>query len=93
MPQLNRYRSAAPGRVKPTRRSCSRSARFRGFPCILLGQDRSGQSALTTMGPAALREARRGMKLAEELQLPLVLVIDTLGASLSKEAEERGLAP
>ncbi|CAN5402128.1 carboxyl transferase domain-containing protein [Rhodococcus qingshengii] len=68
-------------------------ARFRGFPCILLGQDRSGQSALTTMGPAALREARRGMKLAEELQLPLVLVIDTLGASLSKEAEERGLAP
>ena len=33
------------------------------------------------------------MKLAEELQLPLVLVIDTLGASLSKEAEERGLAP
>ncbi len=51
------------------------------------------QSALTTMGPAALREARRGMKLAEELQLPLVLVIDTLGASLSKEAEERGLAP
>ncbi|NMM90463.1 acetyl-CoA carboxyl transferase [Rhodococcus sp. SRB_17] len=68
-------------------------ARFRGYPCILLGQDRSGQSALNTMGPAALREARRGMKLAEELQLPLVLVIDTLGASLSKEAEERGLAP
>ena len=33
------------------------------------------------------------MRLAEELQLPLVLVIDTLGASLSKEAEERGLAP
>ncbi|MGC0362603.1 acetyl-CoA carboxylase carboxyl transferase beta subunit [Rhodococcus sp. 27YEA15] len=68
-------------------------ARFRGFPCVLLGQDRSGQSAENTMGPAALREARRGMRLAEELHLPLVLVIDTLGASLSKEAEERGLAP
>lgn len=68
-------------------------ARFRGYPCILLGQDRSGQSTQNTMGPAALREARRGMKLAEELQLPLVLVIDTLGASLSQEAEERGLAP
>jgi acetyl-CoA carboxylase carboxyl transferase subunit beta len=27
------------------------------------------------------------------LQIPLVLVIDTLGAALSKEAEERGLAP
>lgn len=68
-------------------------ARFRGSPCILLGQDRSGQSALVTMGPAALREARRGMRLAEQLQVPLVLVIDTLGASLSREAEERGLAP
>ena len=68
-------------------------ARFRGAPCVLLGQDRAGQSALNTMGPAALREARRGMRLAEELQIPLVLVIDTLGAALSQEAEERGLAP
>ncbi|MFC8527804.1 carboxyl transferase domain-containing protein [Nocardia sp. NPDC057227] len=45
------------------------------------------------MGPAALREARRSMALARELNLPLVLVIDTAGAALSKEAEERGLAP
>ncbi|MFF0818585.1 carboxyl transferase domain-containing protein [Rhodococcus sp. NPDC003318] len=68
-------------------------ARFRGQPCVLFGQDRSGQSPETTMGPGALREARRAMKLAEELAIPLVSVIDTLGASLSKEAEERGLAP
>ncbi|QBJ97399.1 acetyl-CoA carboxyl transferase [Rhodococcus sp. ABRD24] len=68
-------------------------ARFGGQPCVLFGQDRAGQSARTTMGPAALREARRGMRMAAELRLPLVLVIDTLGASLSKEAEERGLAP
>ncbi|MFD4183104.1 carboxyl transferase domain-containing protein, partial [Rhodococcus sp. NPDC058514] len=68
-------------------------ARFRGAPCVLFGQDRSGQSPEHTMGPAALREARRAMKLAEELRIPLVLVIDTLGASLSKEAEEKGLAP
>ena len=68
-------------------------ARFRGQPCVLFGQDRSGQSPETTMGPGALREARRAMKLAEELGIPLVSVIDTLGASLSKEAEERGLAP
>ena len=45
------------------------------------------------MGPAALRSARRSMQLAAELRLPLVLVIDTIGAALSKEAEERGLAP
>ncbi|MEZ5149727.1 carboxyl transferase domain-containing protein [Rhodococcus zopfii] len=68
-------------------------ARFRGVSCVLFGQDRSGQSAALTMGPGALREARRAMRLADELRLPLVLVIDTLGASLSREAEEKGLAP
>lgn len=65
-------------------------ARFHGQPCVLFGQDRRGGES---MGPAALREARRAMKLAEELRIPLVTVIDTVGASLSKEAEESGLAP
>ncbi len=67
-------------------------ARFDGAPCIVLGQDRQGQTSEAPMGPAALREARRGMRLAAELQLPLVTVIDTPGAALSKEAEEGGLA-
>lgn len=44
------------------------------------------------MGPAALREARRAMRLAEELRLPLVTVIDTPGAELSPSAEERAIA-
>jgi acetyl-CoA carboxylase carboxyl transferase subunit beta len=44
------------------------------------------------MGPGALREARRGMRLAVELGLPLMTVIDTPGAALSPEAEEGGLA-
>ena len=39
-----------------------------------------------------IRIARRGMKLAVELRLPLLTVIDTAGAALSVEAEERGLA-
>jgi len=68
-------------------------ARFRGVSCVLFGQDRSGQTAAAPMGPGALREARRAMRLAEELRLPLVLVIDTSGAALSRDAEERGLAP
>lgn len=68
-------------------------ARFGGQPCVVFGHDRSGQEGEHTMGPAALREARRAMALARELRLPLVLVIDTVGAALSKEAEERGLAP
>ena len=44
------------------------------------------------MGPEALREARRGMRLASELGLPLVTVIDTQGAALSADAENGGLA-
>ncbi|MEV3963065.1 carboxyl transferase domain-containing protein [Nocardia sp. NPDC050193] len=68
-------------------------ARFHGRPCVVFGHDRAQQDAEHTMGPAALREARRSMQLAAELRLPLVLVIDTVGAALSEEAEERGLAP
>jgi acyl-CoA carboxylase subunit beta len=67
-------------------------ARFGGSPCIFLGQDRRGQTKAHPLGPGALREARRGMRLAAELQLPLMTVIDTPGAALSVEAEEGGLA-
>jgi acyl-CoA carboxylase subunit beta len=67
-------------------------ARFGGSPCIFLGQDRRGQTRAHPMGPGALREARRGMRLAAELHLPLMTVIDTPGAALSVEAEEGGLA-
>jgi acyl-CoA carboxylase subunit beta len=65
-------------------------ARFGAAPCILLGQDR--QRRQRPLGPAGLRAARRGIRLAAELDLPLVTVIDTAGAALSKEAEEGGLA-
>jgi acetyl-CoA carboxylase carboxyl transferase subunit beta len=67
-------------------------ARFGGSPCIFLGQDRRGQTEANPLGPEALREARRGMRLAAELHLPLMTVIDTPGAALSVEAEEGGLA-
>ena len=67
-------------------------ARFGHQSCIVLGHHRPRDSADGAMGPASLREARRGMRLAEELGLPLLTVIDTAGAALSKEAEEGGLA-
>jgi acetyl-CoA carboxylase carboxyl transferase subunit beta len=67
-------------------------ARFDATPCIVLGQDRRGQTSTDPLGPGALRAARRGMRLAEELRLPLLTVIDTPGAALSVEAEEGGLA-
>ena len=64
-------------------------ARFQRQPAVLLGQRHLVSGAV---GPAALREARRGMALAAGLRLPLVLVIDTAGPALSAEAEEEGLA-
>ncbi len=67
-------------------------ARFGAAPAVVLGQDRRGQRARSPLGPGGLRVARRGMRLAEELRLPLVTVIDTAGAALSKAAEEGGLS-
>ncbi|MEW9552229.1 carboxyl transferase domain-containing protein [Nonomuraea sp. NPDC050783] len=65
---------------------------FSGTPCVLVGQDRRAQSQHRPLGPAALRGARRGMRIAQELGLPLICVIDTPGADLSAAAEEGALA-
>ncbi len=72
-------------------------ARLDGVPCVVVGQDRTvqvtrGQTKASPMGPGALREARRGMRLANELGLPLVSIIDTPGADLSPEAEQGAVA-
>ncbi|QEN15963.1 carboxyl transferase domain-containing protein [Mycolicibacterium sp. ELW1] len=64
-------------------------ARFGDQPAVVVGQQRVIGGVV---GPAALREARRGMALAAGLRLPLVLVIDTAGPALSAEAEQDGLA-
>lgn len=66
-------------------------AKFGGAPCVVLGQD-APTSSDQRLGPGGLRAARRGMRLAAELGLPLLTVIDTAGAALSKDAEEGGLA-
>jgi acyl-CoA carboxylase subunit beta len=65
--------------------------RFDDASCVLLGQDRVAQEH-APIGPAALRQARRGMRLASELGLPLVSIIDTRGGELSRAAEEGGIA-
>ncbi len=67
-------------------------ARLDGQPCVVIGQDRSTQTPEHPMGPGALREARRGMELADELGLPLVSFIDTPGAELSASAEQGAIA-
>ncbi|WP_421108831.1 carboxyl transferase domain-containing protein [Streptomyces sp. NEAU-S77] len=74
-------------------------ARVGGVPCVVLGHNRRGRRGSERasaegqpLGPAGLRTARRGMRIAAELGLPLLTVIDTAGAALSREAEEGGLA-
>ncbi|WP_432048384.1 carboxyl transferase domain-containing protein [Streptomyces asiaticus] len=76
-------------------------ARVGGTPCVVLGHNRrsarkgetaEGPGEGQALGPAGLRTARRGMRIAAELGLPLLTVIDTAGAALSREAEEGGLA-
>lgn len=67
-------------------------ASFGGVPCVVVGQDRRTQARRRPLGPAALRGSRRGMRMAQELGLPLVCVIDTPGADLSARAEEGALA-
>jgi acyl-CoA carboxylase subunit beta len=67
-------------------------AAFSGTSCVLVGQDRRTRSQHRPLGPAALRGARRGMRIAQELGLPLECVIDTPGADLSAAAEEGALA-
>jgi acetyl-CoA carboxylase beta subunit/acetyl-CoA carboxylase alpha subunit len=66
-------------------------AKFGAAPCVVLGQDRPSSTG-APLGPGELREARRGIHLAGELGLPILTVIDTAGAALSKDAEEGGLA-
>lgn len=67
-------------------------ARFGSAPCVLLGQDRRTQTGGRTLGPGGLREAIRGMRLAAELGLPLVTVVDTPGAAPTEHSEQAGLA-
>ncbi|MFU8874041.1 carboxyl transferase domain-containing protein [Micromonospora sp. SL4-19] len=63
-------------------------ARFGEAPAVVVGHDRRDRP----LDPAGLRAARRGLRLATELGLPVLTVIDTPGAALSPESEEGGLA-
>lgn len=64
-------------------------ARIDGRGCVIAAQDRSADEPL---GPAALRTARRGYRLAQEWGLPMVTMVDTEGAEVSAAAEEGAMA-
>lgn len=71
---------------------CVVLCRFGGHTAVVIGQDRHRQASGDLITPADLRVARRGMRLAADLRLPVVTIIDTPGAELSVAAEESGLA-
>jgi acetyl-CoA carboxylase carboxyl transferase subunit beta len=62
--------------------------RVDGRPLVLVGHRRSAGA----VGTAGLRVARRVMRLAVDLGLPIVTIIDTDGAEISAAEEESGLA-
>lgn len=60
--------------------------RLRGRRCMVLAQTRHSVS------PADLRVAQRGLRLADRIGLPVVLLVDTPGGELSASAEEAAMA-
>ena len=67
-------------------------ARFGGAPCIVLGQDRRGQTLDEPLSAQGLRVARRGCRWPASSGCPSSASSTPPGAALSKEAEEGGLA-
>lgn len=65
-------------------------ARLAGAPVVVVALDRDVDEA--RVGPSGLRKAWRGFALADRLGVPLVTLIDTLGADASASSEAGGIA-
>ncbi|MFF2146468.1 carboxyl transferase domain-containing protein [Kitasatospora sp. NPDC058190] len=63
-----------------------------GRPVLVVGQQRQSPEHERPFTAADLRAVRRTARLAEQLGLPLVTVVDTAGAELSAQAELDGIA-
>ncbi|WP_031070552.1 carboxyl transferase domain-containing protein [Streptomyces sp. NRRL WC-3742] len=63
-----------------------------GRPVLVVGQQRATPGHERPFTAADLRAVRRTARLAEQLGLPLVTVVDTAGAELSAGAELEGIA-
>ncbi|MGW3039997.1 carboxyl transferase domain-containing protein [Kitasatospora sp. NPDC001159] len=63
-----------------------------GRPVLVVGQQRQSPEHERPFTAADLRAVRRSARLAEQLGLPLVTVVDTAGAELSARAELDGIA-
>lgn len=67
-------------------------ARLAGRPCAVIAQDRSEGAGGASMAPSGYRKAHRAMRIADELGLPLVTVVDTPGVKLDRKSEEGALS-
>lgn len=67
-------------------------ARVCGHPAMVIAQRRDAAGRPGAMNADGYRKARRAMRIAAELGLPLVTIVDTPGAELSADAEHGGLA-
>jgi acetyl-CoA carboxylase carboxyl transferase subunit beta len=85
-------RLSGTGRGEADRSLTLAIARFGGYGVVVVGHDRRVDEGVRSLTPGGLRVVERGIRLAEELRMPLVTVIDTAGAELSAAAEEGGLA-
>ncbi|WP_245204830.1 acetyl-CoA carboxylase carboxyltransferase subunit alpha/beta [Kitasatospora sp. RG8] len=63
-----------------------------GRPALVIGQQRQEPDRERPFTAGDLRAVRRSARLAEQLGLPLVTVVDTAGAELSAQAELDGIA-
>jgi acetyl-CoA carboxylase carboxyl transferase subunit beta len=66
--------------------------RLGGMPAMVIAHDKSVGADGARPTADGYRKARRGIALAGELGLPIVTVVDTPGAELSRASEEGGLA-
>ncbi len=78
------------GQGEPGRGALVVLGRLEGMPVVAAAtEDRYSGEPLTVGG---LRTIRRGIDLAERWGLPVVTIVDTLGAQLSVEGEQSGIA-
>jgi acyl-CoA carboxylase subunit beta len=66
--------------------------RLVGVPAVVIAQDRAVAWDRARMIPAGYRKVRRAIRIAGDLGLPVVTLIDTPAPRLDRRAEETGLA-
>lgn len=65
---------------------------FAGLRTVVIGHDREPGARGAAVGAGGYRRSRQAMRLADELGLPLMAVVDTRGAATTEASESQGTA-